>query len=113
MLMSGTDYRESLRRLKPRVFIEGRTVESIADDPALGVWREAAWCHLLFAAGKYSAALVRLRAVTRDVTGVPLESASVPSDRAAAFSGAADLFARMKAAVTARCPAAFGRPVAA
>ena len=35
MLMSGTDYRESLRRLKPRVFVEGRAVTSIADDPAL------------------------------------------------------------------------------
>ncbi|MCW5771068.1 MAG: hypothetical protein KIT16_05475, partial [Rhodospirillaceae bacterium] len=35
MLMSAADYRESLRRLKPRVFVEGRAVESIADDPAL------------------------------------------------------------------------------
>ena len=33
------------------------------DDPALTVWREAAWCQLLFTAGKYAAALVRLRAV--------------------------------------------------
>ena len=35
MLMTGSDYRESLRRLKPRVFVEGRAVSSIADDPAL------------------------------------------------------------------------------
>jgi 4-hydroxybutyryl-CoA dehydratase/vinylacetyl-CoA-Delta-isomerase len=34
-LMSGDDYRESLRRLSPRVFIDGRRVESVADDPQL------------------------------------------------------------------------------
>ncbi len=41
------------------------------DDPALTVWREAAWCHLLFAAGKDTAALPRLRAVACDATGIP------------------------------------------
>jgi len=35
MLMSGNDYRESLRRTKPRVYIDGRPVESVADEPAL------------------------------------------------------------------------------
>jgi 4-hydroxybutyryl-CoA dehydratase/vinylacetyl-CoA-Delta-isomerase len=34
-LMSGDDYRESLRRLQPKVFIDGRRVDSIADDPQL------------------------------------------------------------------------------
>lgn len=34
-LMSGDDYRESLRRLRPRVFVDGRAVESVADEPAL------------------------------------------------------------------------------
>jgi 4-hydroxybutyryl-CoA dehydratase / vinylacetyl-CoA-Delta-isomerase len=34
-LMTGDDYRESLRRLHPRVFIDGRRVESVADDPIL------------------------------------------------------------------------------
>lgn len=34
-LMTGDDYRESLRRLRPRVFVDGRQVESIADDPQL------------------------------------------------------------------------------
>ncbi len=34
-LMAGADYRESLRRLRPRVFIDGRRVESVADEPAL------------------------------------------------------------------------------
>jgi 4-hydroxybutyryl-CoA dehydratase/vinylacetyl-CoA-Delta-isomerase len=35
MLMTAADYRESLRALTPRIFVNGRRVESIADDPAL------------------------------------------------------------------------------
>ncbi len=35
MLMTAAEYRESLRRLKPRVFVDGRAVASVADDPAL------------------------------------------------------------------------------
>ena len=35
-LLSGDDYRESLRRLQPRVFVDGRRVESVADEPAFG-----------------------------------------------------------------------------
>ena len=34
-LMSGDDYRESLRRLKPVVYVDGRLVDSVADDRAL------------------------------------------------------------------------------
>ena len=34
-LMSGTDYRESLRRLRPTVYVDGRRVESVADEPSL------------------------------------------------------------------------------
>ena len=33
-LMSGNDYRESLRRYKPRVFVDGRHVDSVADERA-------------------------------------------------------------------------------
>ena len=33
--MSGADYRESLRRRKPVVWLDGRRVESVADEPAL------------------------------------------------------------------------------
>ena len=33
-LMSGNDFRESLRRYKPRVFVDGRRVDSVADEPA-------------------------------------------------------------------------------
>jgi len=35
MFMSAADYRESLRRLSPRVFVNGRRVASVADDPDL------------------------------------------------------------------------------
>jgi 4-hydroxybutyryl-CoA dehydratase / vinylacetyl-CoA-Delta-isomerase len=32
-LMSGDDFRETLRRYKPRVFLDGQTVASVADEP--------------------------------------------------------------------------------
>ena len=35
MLMTAADYRESLRRYKPRVFVDGRSIESVADEASL------------------------------------------------------------------------------
>ncbi|MGB1880910.1 MAG: 4-hydroxyphenylacetate 3-hydroxylase family protein [Gammaproteobacteria bacterium] len=35
MLMSAADYRESLRRYRPRVFVNGRQIGCVADEPAL------------------------------------------------------------------------------
>ena len=35
MLMSAADYRDSLRRYRPTVYLDGRLVESVADEPAL------------------------------------------------------------------------------
>lgn len=35
MLMSAAEYRESLRRYKPRVFVNGARIESVADEPLL------------------------------------------------------------------------------
>ena len=35
MLMSANDYRDSLRRHSPRVYVNGRQVESVADEPLL------------------------------------------------------------------------------
>jgi len=35
MLMNAADYRESLRAYRPRVFVEGRLVNSVADEPLL------------------------------------------------------------------------------
>src|SRR5215467_2543539 len=34
-LMSGDDYRDSLRRFKPTLFVDGRRVDDVATDPAL------------------------------------------------------------------------------
>ena len=36
MLMSGEEYRESLRRLTPRVYVDGDEVASVADEPRFG-----------------------------------------------------------------------------
>ena len=35
-LMSGDDYRESLRGYRPRVYVDGRQVESVADERPCG-----------------------------------------------------------------------------
>ena len=35
MLISGDSYRESLRRYKPQVYVDGRKIESVADEPSL------------------------------------------------------------------------------
>jgi 4-hydroxybutyryl-CoA dehydratase / vinylacetyl-CoA-Delta-isomerase len=34
-LMTGADYRESLRRYKPTVHVDGRLIDSVADAPSL------------------------------------------------------------------------------
>jgi hypothetical protein len=79
-------------------------------DPALTVWREAAWCHVLFGRGLYHAALASLRAAVRRVTGVPLPDPSLPpATETEALSVAADLFGRLRAVVAARHPRAFTR----
>lgn len=35
LMMSGNDFRESLRRLKPKVFVDGRRIDSVVDERAL------------------------------------------------------------------------------
>jgi hypothetical protein len=83
------------------------------DDPAVRVWREAAWCHVLFVREVYHAALASLRAVVRAVTG---ESPCVilsPVTEVAAVTAATDLFDLLHATVSARHPRAFDRPAAA
>jgi hypothetical protein len=35
MLMTAADYRESLRAYRPRVFVNGKAVDSVADEPLL------------------------------------------------------------------------------
>lgn len=83
-------------------------------DAVLGVWREAAWCHLLFARGHHAAVVTRLRAIVREVTGKP---PAIPDaalvDEVVTVSVAADLFALLRAAVSVRHPTAFGLTAAA
>ena len=45
-LMSGDDYRESLRRYKPTVFVDGRRVDSVADEPGLPARHQCHRAHL-------------------------------------------------------------------
>jgi hypothetical protein len=96
-----------------RAIADELRARGVSEDPALGVWREAAWCHLLFTSGKFALAVARLRVVVRDVVGRPPASAHPPSNHDEALAAASDLFAQIRAAVTARHPSAFGRPVAA
>ncbi len=60
MLMSDPEYRESLRRLKPRVFVDGRSVESVGDDPALQPGVNAVGLSYAFALRDDTAALMRV-----------------------------------------------------
>src|SRR5260370_96716 len=80
MFMSATDYRESLRRYSPRVFIDGHAVESVADDPrlepgiaAIGVSYDFArnpdHAPLLTARRNGGGALPRVLAIARTPTG--------------------------------------------
>ena len=57
------DWRDVADRLRAAGVPEGH--------PVLGVWREAAWCHLMFARGRPDAALAKLRAVVEQATGLP------------------------------------------
>jgi hypothetical protein len=81
-------------------------------DPLLTVWREAAWCDLLLTRGRYATAVNHLRGLLRDVTGAPTSVALAPTSEADVLAVAADVFTGLRAFVTARYPAAFGRPAA-
>jgi 4-hydroxybutyryl-CoA dehydratase/vinylacetyl-CoA-Delta-isomerase len=60
MLMSAAEYRESLRRLKPRVFVDGRCVTSVADDPSLQPGVNAVGLSYAFALREDTAVLMRV-----------------------------------------------------
>jgi hypothetical protein len=89
------EWRDAADRLRSHGLPEGH--------PLLGVWREAAWCHVLFARGLHAAAAARLRVVVRDVTGV------FPP----AGEGVADMFSRLRGVASARHPEVFVLPTAA
>ena len=59
MLMSAADYRESLRRLHPVVHVDGRRIESVADEPALAPGINAIGVSYDFALRESTQALMR------------------------------------------------------
>jgi hypothetical protein len=87
--------------------IEWAAVAATSADEALRATaavlaREAAYCHLLFRAGKHAAVLARLRAVYEEVVGVrlPEPNSRRPTPGAAeTLAAAADLFDRLRRAV--------------
>ena len=62
MLMSSHDYRESLRRQHPRVYLNGRAVESVPDEPLLAPGVNALGVSYDFALREELAHLMRARA---------------------------------------------------
>ena len=68
MLMSAADYRESLRRYNPRVFINGQRVESVADEPLLAPGIAAVGVTYDFARREQHAALMTARQMTSGKT---------------------------------------------
>jgi 4-hydroxybutyryl-CoA dehydratase/vinylacetyl-CoA-Delta-isomerase len=62
MLMTADAYRESLRRLKPQVYVDGRAVVSVADDPALAPGVNAVGLSYDFALREDTAVLMRVAA---------------------------------------------------
>jgi hypothetical protein len=81
-------------------------------DPALSVWREAAWCHLLLLKGRHDLIVERLKAVFRHLSGAP----TAPTPRGVRpcelLAAAVDLFEWLRAAVSVRHPDVFRRPAA-
>jgi 4-hydroxybutyryl-CoA dehydratase/vinylacetyl-CoA-Delta-isomerase len=68
MLMSAADYRDSLRRYSPRVFINGQRVESVADEPLLAPGIAAVGVTYDFALREQHAALMTARQMTSGKT---------------------------------------------
>jgi 4-hydroxybutyryl-CoA dehydratase/vinylacetyl-CoA-Delta-isomerase len=64
MLMSAAEFTESLRRLKPRVYVDGRAVESVADEPSLIPGVNAVGLSYDFALREDTAVLMRVAAGT-------------------------------------------------
>jgi 4-hydroxybutyryl-CoA dehydratase / vinylacetyl-CoA-Delta-isomerase len=65
MLMSGDDYRESLRRYRPKVWLEGSEVASVADEPRLAPGVNAVALTYDFARREDLAPLMRAGSVNR------------------------------------------------
>ena len=81
------------------------------DEPALWVWREAAWCHLLLSWGRDDLVVARLGEVLLRVSGMSTVPASQGRGKST-LAVAADLFEWLWAAASVRYPSAFVRPAA-
>jgi 4-hydroxybutyryl-CoA dehydratase/vinylacetyl-CoA-Delta-isomerase len=66
MLMSAAEYRESLRRYRPHVFVDGRAVESVADEPAFAPGVAAIGLTYDYALRESTSALMRAAPATGD-----------------------------------------------
>src|SRR5215210_867155 len=73
MLMSGADYRESLRRFSPRVYLNGAEVASVADEPLLAPGVNAVALTYDYALREDLAPLMRVGEVNR-MLAVPRSS---------------------------------------
>ena len=67
MLMSSQDYRDSLRRYRPRVYVDGRAVESVADEPALAPGVNALGLTYDFALREHLAPVMRARSGAHEI----------------------------------------------
>ena len=76
MLMSGADYRDSLRALRPAVYVEGRKVDSVADEPLLAPGIAAIGVSYDYALRESSEALMRVR--TPDFDGPVNRMLAIP-----------------------------------
>ena len=65
MLMSGHDYRESLRRYRPQVYVDGTRVDSVADEPGLAPGVNAIALTYDYALREELAPLLRAGAINR------------------------------------------------
>jgi hypothetical protein len=97
MLMTAEDYCESLRRLKPRVFVNGAQIESVADEPllapgvnAMGVTYDFAhderYRHLMTATEQSSGKLASNRYTSTPVHGGRMDTTNASTERCAATS---------------------------
>jgi 4-hydroxybutyryl-CoA dehydratase/vinylacetyl-CoA-Delta-isomerase len=67
MLMSSQDYRDSLRRYRPRVYVDGRAVESVADEPAFAPGVNALGLTYDFALREHLAPVMRARGGAHEI----------------------------------------------
>lgn len=77
MLMSAQKYRESLRRYKPRVYVDGRAVESVSDEPSFAPGLNAIALSYDYALREELASVMRARSGAHEINrmnAIPVSS---------------------------------------